>query len=136
MEPGHLSAAQIITYLVGALQLVLGLWMNAMRTSLTELRNDVNAERTRLNATREEMLKRVEFREEMARLFTSIEEGAKSSSAAREALLNELSRLSQTNATQLGRWEQLDRTLVALNGTVLSNSGRIESLDARLNDRR
>jgi len=116
--PGTVSVAQIITYLVGLLQVAGGLILNGLNNSIKQTQRELVAERERINQTREEMLKREEFREDIKAILSQIEVNAQHTTAAREALLSEVSLLRQALATATARMEQMDRALLSLNNRL------------------
>jgi len=86
---------QVATYLLGLLQIAGGFILTGLLRHNAELRKaQVDLER-RLAETREQMLRRDEFRADMTALLTKWEDTAKDQRAANEAVVEKVGQLAQ-----------------------------------------
>jgi hypothetical protein len=114
-EGNHVTTAQVLTYAVGALQIIGGFLFAGIRKDIADVRKTQAEEQTRLNLTREQMLLRAEFKADVTAILEQIQTNAKEGSAAREALQTEVQKLQLQHANATASNVHLERAVTELN---------------------
>lgn len=137
MDPGTVTTANVITWLIGGLQALVLFILAAFMGKLREHRSDIVALQQQMAKTREEMLNKDDWREDMRQIFARMDSDRQASDSVRQAMFAQIkdveaaSKLVAHRADAMGcQMGDVDQALRAMTTSVESVKIQLAAMSA------